>query len=324
MRAPSFWSEPAGPRAWLLAPIAALVTRIGAWRRLRTTPHRVSIPVLCVGNLVAGGAGKTPIAIALVRRLQEMGHTPHLLSRGYKGRLKGPLLVDRKRHSAADVGDEPLLHARYCPTWIGADRAVTAERAKSEGATVVVMDDGFQNPGLAKDVSFLVIDGQTGLGNGRVIPAGPLREPPEGALARAQAVILMGDDEAGIGDALANTPLPVLRARLEPAPQTRSIAGQPVVAFAGIGRPEKFFKMLDALGCRIVHRFAYDDHQAYGAEDLDGMLDLAAAAEALLVTTSKDWVRLSPAYRRRVHRLPVEAVFEKPEVLAGLLPSRDE
>lgn len=319
IRAPAFWWQPPGVWATVLRPVGAAVAAVAARRWRRAVPSAAGIPVVCVGNLVVGGAGKTPVAIALTLRLAEAGHRPHLLSRGYKGRLKGPVKVDRKRHTAADVGDEPLLLARYAPTWVSRDRAAGAQAAQEDGATVIVMDDGFQNPGLAKTLSLLVIDGATGLGNGLVLPAGPLRERPEAGLARADAIIVMGDDLAGVAAALADAPLPILSARLEADDSARRLAGQPVVAFAGIGRPEKFFDLLEGIGCRLVHRFAYADHQAYDTDDLASMVDLAAAAEALLVTTSKDWVRLPASYRDRVHRVPVHAAFADEAALDRIL-----
>jgi tetraacyldisaccharide 4'-kinase len=312
LRAPEFWARP-GLAGQLLEPLGRAHAAAAAARRALTRAWHATVPVLCVGNLVAGGAGKTPVALDLAHRLAARGARPHLLSRGYGGSAAGPLAVDPARHDAKQVGDEALLLARAAPTWIGADRVAGARAAIAAGARVIVMDDGFQNPGLAKDLALLVIDGSYGFGNGRVIPAGPLREPIAAALARADAVVVMGADEASVAGRLGGKR--VLAARLVPV---AALAG-PVVAFAGIGRPEKFFRTLVDSGATLVAQKSFPDHHPYRAADL---VQLGAAAEragARLVTTAKDAVRLPPDWRPRVAVLEVAVAWRDEAALDTLL-----
>ncbi len=306
----------------MLTPLALLydsVSRLNGWM---TTPMPSPVPVLCVGNVVAGGAGKTPTAISLARELSARGVAVHFLTRGYGGRLSGPLLVDLARHTAADVGDEALLLARVAPTWIGADRRITAQRAAETGAALVIMDDGFQNPNLRKDLSLLVIDGAVGLGNGRVIPAGPLREDPARALARANAVLIMGEDTCGIAariSSLAPRGLPLLAARLEPDASAAKLAGKRIFAFAGIARPEKFFASLRAAGCEIVGTRAFPDHHPFRTSELAALGDAARAAGATLVTTEKDRVRMSDEQAAAIEVFAVHAAWRDSGALADVL-----
>jgi tetraacyldisaccharide 4'-kinase len=276
----------------------------------------VPVPVLCVGNLVAGGAGKTPVVLSLAARLGARGRAVHILSRGYGGSLAGPVRVDPARHSAAEVGDEPLLLAQAAPTWVARDRARGGRAAAEAGAALLLLDDGLQNPGIAKDLSLLVVDGGYGFGNGRVLPAGPLRESLAAGLARADAVVLMGDDRAGVGALLGAKP--VLRARLV-AERAGQFAGRPVVAFAGIGRNAKFFDTLAGTGARLVARHGFPDHHRYRAAELDRLGAEAEAAGALLVTTAKDAARLAPAWRARVAVLHVAVAWQDEAMLDALL-----
>ena len=312
---PEFWArEGLIPR--LLQPLAWGYAAAGATRQAWTRPWRAPVPVICVGNLVAGGAGKTPVAIALARRLQSRGHAVHLLTRGYGGSLAGPVAVDRTQHDAAQVGDEALLLTEVGPSWVARDRVAGGEAAIAAGAKLLLLDDGLQNPTLAKDLSLLVIDGEYGLGNGRVVPAGPLREPLRSGLARADAVVLMGEDRAGVRPLLGAKP--VLRARLVPE-NAGAFAGRPVVAFAGIGRPAKFFATLVDLGAHIVARHAFADHHRYRADELHRLVAAAEAARGLLVTTAKDAARLPPEWRARVGVLSVAAEFEDGAALDRLI-----
>jgi tetraacyldisaccharide 4'-kinase len=303
---PEFWARP-GLVPDLLQPLAWAYAAAGGLRRAWTQPWRAPVPVICVGNLVAGGAGKTPVAIALARHLQAKGRAVHLLSRGYGGSLAGPVAVDRVRHDAGQVGDEALLLAAAAPAWIARDRPAGARAAIAAGAQCLLLDDGLQNPTLAKDLSLLVIDGAYGLGNGRVLPAGPLREPLDGGLARADAVVLMGEDRVGVTALLAGKS--VLRARLAPE-NAAAFAGRAVVAFAGIGRPAKFFATLDRIGAQIVARHAFADHHPYRAAELQRLLAEAQAAHAALVTTAKDAARLPAEWRAHVEVLRVTAEFD--------------
>ncbi|ACJ00962.1 tetraacyldisaccharide 4'-kinase [Rhodospirillum centenum] len=332
MKAPAFWYAPPGTARPLLSALltpAALAWTAATRRRLSgTRPWHAPVPVICVGNLVAGGAGKTPVVLDLLSRLRRGGLDAHALSRGHGGRLPGPLRVDPARHTAAEVGDEPLLLAAAAPAWIARDRAAGARAAADAGAGVLVLDDGFQNPGIAKDLSLLVVDGDAGFGNGRVIPAGPLREPVADGLARAQAVLLLGEDRRGTAD-LCRGRLPVLRGRLVPDPQAAAdLEGRRVLAFAGIGRPEKLFRTLEALGADVVARLPFPDHHPFTAAELRALLDRAAALDALPVTTQKDLVRLPAELRGQVRALPVSIAWEEPDtldrLLAPLLSGKDD
>jgi tetraacyldisaccharide 4'-kinase len=291
MRPPAFWSEGGWPSRLLLP--AAIVTGLLTARRVARPGWQAPVPVLCCGNAGVGGAGKTTLALDLLRRLQRRGARPHALLRGYGGRERGPLLVRPDLHDARQVGDEALLLAEVAPTWVAADRAAGGRAAVAEGADTIVMDDGLQNPGLVKDCSLLVIDGGYGFGNGRLLPAGPLREPVAAAAARCRAAVLIGADAHG---ALAMLPpdLPVLRAVLAP-----DLGGLDVdrryLAFAGIGRPEKFFAGLRAAGLTLAGTRAFADHHPYTVAQLASLAQDADHLGAMLLTTPKDMTRLSTA-----------------------------
>ena len=294
MRAPAFWQHD-GLIARLLSPLSRPVADMTA-RRMLQPGWRAPIPVVCCGNVGVGGAGKTTLALDLGKRLVRRGARVAFLTRGYGGRQRGTVRV-LLGHEARDVGDEALLLAAVAPTFVGADRVASAKAAADAGATVLVMDDGLQNPGLVKDLSFLVVDGVAGFGNGRVLPAGPLREPVSAGATRCKAAIVIGKEHPAIGVALAST-LPVLRATLRPEPT--GLAGQRVLAFAGIGRPSKFFATLAEAGADIVGRRAFADHHIFHPTELRGLHRRATKLEAVLVTTPKDAVRLPPEWRPQV------------------------
>lgn len=318
MRAPDFWDRSdalsrLGVAA--LSPLGTLYAAAVRYKARHTTPYRVRVPVICVGNISSGGTGKTPIAIAVADAVIARGRNPFFLTRGYGGKLKGPVVVTRS-HKAADVGDEPLLLSRKAATVVARDRAAGADLAVERGADVIIMDDGHQNFTLEKDLSLVVVDGPTGFGNGHVLPAGPLREPIAEGLARANAVIIAGDG---------NPPLPafqgtVLRAHIGPA-ATESWRGLRVLAFAGIGRPEKFFRSLTELGVDLVENRSFSDHHVYTSGELENLKAAARSAKAKLVTTEKDLVRLSEADREDIAVLPVTASIEPLAALDRLLDS---
>lgn len=318
MRAPEFWAED-GTLPMLLAPLGAGYDLAGRLRRSLISSAAVPVPVICVGNLVAGGAGKTPLVLALVAALGARGCQAHCLTRGYRGREGGPLRVDLGQHDARRVGDEALLLAKAAPTWVGSDRVAGARAAAAAGADAIVMDDGYQNPSLAKDLSFLAVDGAYGFGNARVIPAGPLRETLCSGLARADALVLFGDDRRGLESGLRESRLPILHARLRPGPTGDRLAGRRVLAFAGIGRPEKFFESLESLGAELVERRAFPDHHPYTRAELEELLARAAVSDLQAVTTEKDAVRLPPALRDRIEVLGVSVAFREPATLETLL-----
>ena len=317
MRAPEFWSDN-GPLPALLAPLGAGYDLAGRLRRALVRPVAVPVPVVCAGNLVAGGAGKTPVALALLAALSARGHRPHALTRGYGGRSAGPLRVDPARHDFAKVGDEALLLARVAPTWVARDRVAGARAAVAAGADSIVMDDGFQNPSLAKDLSLLVVDGAYGFGNARVMPAGPLRERIEAGLVRADAVVVLDPDAGGLAAQLGPR-TQVMPARLAPRPEAGRLAGQRVLAFAGIGRPQKFFASLSALGAEVVEQRAFPDHHPYDRRDIEALLARARDQDAVAVTTEKDAVRLPPDLLDRIEVVAAAIEWHEPEALAALL-----
>ncbi len=317
MRSPRFW-ETEGWLSAALAPFGLLWATGGRLRRALTKPYQAAIPVICVGNLVVGGAGKTPVTLAIAEYLKSHGMTPHVLSRGYGGSAKGPTRVEPERHGAAEVGDEALLLAAVAPTWVGGDRAASARAAEAAGAACLLLDDGLQNPTLEKDLSLIVVDGGYGFGNGRLLPAGPLREPIEEGLGRAGAVVLVGRDEAGVEQTLASR-VPVLRGRLMPAGSLETLADKPVLAFAGIGRPAKFFDMLREAGLRVAKARGFADHHSYREAEVEALLETAAVLDAVPVTTAKDAMRLSAGLRERVHVIPVRFLWEDAGAIAALL-----
>ncbi len=314
MRAPDFWQED-GLTARLLTPLGMVYGLLGTMRRRLVTPKTVSIPVICIGNLTVGGAGKTPTAIAIAKRLTAMGESPHMLTRGYGGQARGPVLVDPACHDAEEVGDEALLLAMAAPCWVARDRVAGAKAALNAGASVIILDDGFQNPHLAHDFDFVVIDGAVGFGNNRLMPAGPLRETVAAGLARADALVVIGDNRRETID----TALPVLHADLRQAADAPNLKQKPVVAFAGIGRPEKFFETLQTLGAIIVDVHAFPDHYRYKPSEIEEILEQARQVDAVCVTTEKDHVRLPLPLGNYVKKLPIELLFEANDVLDRLL-----
>jgi len=286
-----------------------------AWRSRLTRAAHVGAKVICVGNLTAGGTGKTPVAIAIARALQARGAKVAFLSRGYGGTEVGPQLVDKARHTARDVGDEPLLLANVAPTVIARDRAEGARLAVSRGADVIVMDDGHQNFAVRKDFSLVVVDSKCPFGNGRVLPAGPLRERPKQGLKRADAIVIVGD---GAPPSLQEITLPSLRVRIEPD-NAAVVKGKRVLAFAGIGQPQRFFDTLRALTNDLVETRTFDDHHTYTADEIAAIESVAQREQVLPVTTEKDWVRLPPEARERIAFLAVHARFDDDAALGRLL-----
>jgi tetraacyldisaccharide 4'-kinase len=294
MREPAFWYRPPSWISRLLMPLGAVYGLV-AGQRLQRHGFDAGIPVLCVGNYHVGGAGKTPTVLALAQVLRDLGETPVVLSRGYGGRLHGPVQVDPARHLADDVGDEPLMMAGSVTVVVARDRIAGVALARSRRASVILMDDGFQNPAIAKDASLIVIDGDRGLGNARVFPAGPLRAPLEPQLDRTDALIVIGDGTAAnaVGAAVAARGRPVLSARLKPDDAAvASLGGKRVLAFAGIGDPARFFRTLAASGIEVAAKRAFADHHPYSKSEIESLIAEAKRDALTPVTTEKDLARL--------------------------------
>jgi len=324
-RPPAFWRHGVrSPWPVLLAPLGAVVAAVTA-RRIARAGWRAPVPVICCGNVTVGGAGKTTLALDLAARLRARGVAVHILLRGYGGTAGGGrrgMQPGAHRVAPGDpaslVGDEALLLANVAPTWVGGDRAASARAAVAAGAEALLLDDGLQNPTLIKDLSLLVVDGGGGFGNGHVLPAGPLREPVAAGAARCQAAVLIGTDATGAA-ALLPAGLPMLHARLQQGPEIAEVVGRRVLAFAGIGRPEKFFDGLVQAGVTVVARTPFPDHHAYSARDIQDVLETAKRLHATAVTTSKDAVRLSPALLAQVRVVGVRLVWDDDAAIDGLL-----
>ncbi|WP_406871128.1 tetraacyldisaccharide 4'-kinase [Thioclava sp. 'Guangxiensis'] len=323
MRAPLFWGSRLSVLSLALSPLGCL-TAYATSRRVCREGLRLNIPVICVGNINAGGTGKTPTVMAVVQRLQALGHAPHIVSRGHGGRLIGPVRVDARVHDASAVGDEPLLLSSFAPVWVSKDRAAGGVAACAAGADVIVLDDGHQNPALVKDLSIVVVDAGRGFGNGLCLPAGPLREPVSAGLSRADLVVSIG--EAAAQERFASRwgaylPCPHFTGQLAPLPTGMDWRGLRCLAFAGIGYPEKFFDTLRGLGASVVRTESLGDHQPFTAALLSRLWHDAQADGLQLVTTEKDAARLPSSLRGEVLTLPVRLEILQAEALDARLHS---
>jgi tetraacyldisaccharide 4'-kinase len=326
-RAPDFWWKPEARGAALaLWPVARIWGAVAAWRMAKPPRYRAPVPVFCVGNFTVGGAGKTPAVIALARIARGRGLKPGILASGYGGQLRGPLLVDPAAHAAGDVGDEALLLAAAAPTVVTRDRVEGARLLVESGVDLIIMDDGFQNPALAVDLSMVAVDASVGVGNGRTVPAGPLRAPLTPQLRRAGALLVIGEGAAAdpLVRAAARAGRPTVRARIRPSRQ-REWRKDPILAFAGIGHPQKFFATLAETRAPVARTLSFPDHYAYTAIDADKLLAIADADKLRLVTTEKDFVRLSGAtgalakLRERAEPFHVFLEFENPTAIGEMI-----
>jgi tetraacyldisaccharide 4'-kinase len=317
MHEPAFWYRPSSSMSLLLSPLAVIYGAVAA-RRMQRKGFDAGIPVFCVGNYHVGGAGKTPTVIALVKLLRDLGETPVVLSRGYGGRLLGPVMVEPDRHLASDVGDEPLMLARTVPVAVARERIDGLALAKSQGATAIVMDDGFQNPAIAKDASLIVIDAHRGLGNACVFPAGPLRAPLSPQIDRTDALIVVG--EGGAADAVATRiaaqDKPVLTAHIKGDDAAlASLRGQRVLAFAGIGDPDRFFRTLRANSVEVVGQRPFADHHPFTQGEIEALMAEAKRDALIPVTTEKDLMRLGeggklPPWAQGIVAFPIRLEFD--------------
>jgi len=361
MKAPRFWYQPEGRAARLLAPFEKLYRAGAVLRRFFAKPYRASIPVICIGNVVAGGSGKTPTALALAELLLKQGHKPVFVTRGYGGSQRGPLRVDAAHHGADDVGDEALLLLRVAPVYIGCDRAATIREAEKE-ASHIILDDGLQNPHIQPSTALLVMDGAVGLGNGHMIPAGPLREPLAEAMQRVDAVLVVGGDlisspplaglmrqhqvenerglvntgasvdqppppppASGVGASMAHNSFiqecnkPILHAHLQPVLPVDFPRQDQFLAFAGIGRPEKFYDLCRKAGLTLAATRDFADHHPFTRSELDDLQNQARALGAHLLTTEKDYVRLHPAIRAHILTFPIRLVFDDKDAIEAFV-----
>ena len=323
MRSPGFWWKARrGGRACLLAPLGFIYGQVTK-RRMRQQGHKLDCPVICVGNWIAGGAGKTPVALALSLLLREKGWQPVFLSRGYGGAVSGPMQIN-DRSDPSQCGDEPLLLAREAPTFIAKDRLAGAYQACQHG-NLIIMDDGLQNPSLQKTVRLAVVDARVGIGNGLCVPAGPMRAPLRDQWAYTDAVVLVGDGEAGERVA-AKAPCPVFRGRTEPdAEMAALLNGKKVMAVAGIGRPQKLYDSLESVGAEVKIGRAFEDHHTFDRHEIEALVAESAQNGLTLVTTAKDHVRIMAVDSKLAKKfkvLPIRFVAEDPQGFTNWLHNR--
>ncbi|MDB2415068.1 tetraacyldisaccharide 4'-kinase [Rickettsiales bacterium] len=307
-KSPDFWCKKSY-LSLLLIPLSWIFSSISLLRKIIVKPVKVDIPVICIGNINVGGTGKTPVAVELCKFLQARGKKVAFLSRGYGGNLYGPVLVNNKKHKASDVGDEPLLLSQYAPTYIAKHRPDGAIYARKNGADIIIMDDGLQNPHLKKDFSILVIDGQVGLGNGRILPAGPLRESLSSALNKTDALVIIGHDKHNISSFVK---APIIKSEIKPLEV--KLSAKKYVAFAGIGRPKKFFDTLDSMNLKIVATKEFADHKPYSESDILKIKELAKEKSAGIITTQKDYLRIDVKLRDDIEFLPVQILWNEEEI----------
>ena len=309
LKTPGFWYKPVGLRATLLSPIAAVYSLLASIRASFAKPYKARVPVISIGNIVMGGAGKTPASMALAKLLQEKGYSPAIVTRGYKGSLKGPVRVSLEKHSFKEVGDEALLLCQVAPTYMAKRRDKGVMMAEEAGADIIILDDGHQTTSVKKDACFVVVGGQQKFGNGKVFPAGPLRESLSKGLARADAIIYLGQDN------FAHDEIPVFHADIRPRPFP--YAGKRIIAFCGLGFPLKFKESLLHMGCTIEKFIEFPDHHPYTEKDLEKIM--RSAFELPIVTTAKDFIRVPHSYDHVLHVIEIELFFDNPQHVVEFL-----
>ncbi|MBE6450477.1 MAG: tetraacyldisaccharide 4'-kinase [Alphaproteobacteria bacterium] len=315
MKTPTFWNKK-NIFYYILLPLGWLYCFATILRIKLKKPYKSGLPVICIGNLTAGGTGKTPVSIAIVQMLKKYGKNPFFISRGYGGKLSG-VVVNKQIHTPDEVGDEPLLLSEVAPVCINADRAKAAKQALDNGADILVMDDGFQNPSLYKDISFLVFSGKFGIGNGAVIPAGPLRETFAGGIKRADALIVIGDDKTNLSH---KTDLPIFFADItEDKPK---VTNSKVYAFAGIGYPEKLYQSLKNVGLDVVRTKDFPDHHFYTKEDLMSIIDEAKKENLAIFTTSKDYVKIPSDIKQHINVLNIKIMWRDEKSLEKFIKNK--
>ena len=318
LKAPKFWYQKKDTYLSISLYPLSLLFRFGTkMRNLVSTKQQSSLPIICIGNIVVGGAGKTPVSLKMGKLLIKAGYKPHFISKGYAGLIKKSTLV-QSWHSAISVGDESILFSKVAPTWIGVDRIYSSKLAKKEGGDCLIMDDGFQNPTIQKDFSIIIINATQEFGNKRVMPSGPLRESINRGLSRTNLIIVIGDTSDELIKMIP-TNIPIIRAKFEINKENTIFKGQNITAFAGIAYPEKFYQSLSEQGAKIVKEVSYPDHYIYTENDLLSLAETANITKSILVTTQKDYVRIPKPYRSLVNILEGEIVFENEELLVEIL-----
>lgn len=318
LHAPRFWFEPPSLYSALLTPVAFLYNWFGTFIRKQIIPQKMLVPVICVGNVVVGGSGKTPVVRTLLHYLQNMGLTPHIISRGYGGYLRGPVRVDPAIHTLGEVGDEPLMLAPHSPIWVAKDKVAGAKAAIAAGATVLILDDGLQNPSLHKDISFLVVDATRGFGNERVLPAGPLREPIAAALSKTTAIIWIGSGNDNLRNYLSKQK-PFLTATASTIALNGDVSSGRFIAFCGLGNAQKFYDGLTAQRVNVIKTVDFPDHYAWSTFEIRKLLEEAETLNAKLVTTAKDAVRIPQSLRDQIIICDVELKFSDDAALQNQL-----
>jgi tetraacyldisaccharide 4'-kinase len=316
-KTPLFWQHKTGI-SLLLLPLSWLYTLLATLHRKLTRPSKMPVPVIAIGNIVAGGAGKTPVTIALIKLLIQAALHPHILSRGYGAKMQDVMRVDLQHHRANQVGDEPLLLARYAPTWVYPNRAKSAKAAISAGAKLLMMDDGLQHHRLHKDIQIMVVNAAYGFGNQRHIPAGPMRESLQHAMQHVNAVVLIGDDTQNIRAQIPDH-IPVFSAHITPDALPPALQQKPVIAFAGIAHPDRFFDTLRSLNMQLVATHAFTDHHPFTPREMEALKAEAKAKNAVLITTEKDFVRLPQSMHEHCYALPITLDFVKPDAVLSWL-----